>query len=162
MAEIRPDQYQNRDKQKDVEIKRDVKLYITKSYVIEVFLCNSMFNPMTTFPASWFEIPEFDMLIYEVLCHLKRHDLNLSMTKLASCIFTMWSSCAGQTCYLRTCKTEKFSCRQENTHCQAFFQNSFSSLLSILVGDSRDFWIHILKHFHILFCWSIVFLSSWC
>lgn len=88
--------------------------------------------------------------------------VNFSMTKLASCIFTMWSSCAGQTCYLRTCKTEKFSCRQENTHCQAFFQNSFSSLLSILVGDSRDFWIHILKHFHILFCWSIVFLSSWC
>ena len=53
-----------------------------------------MFNTMTTFPASWFKIPEFDMLIYEVLCHLKRHDLNLSMIKLASCIFTMWSSYA--------------------------------------------------------------------
>jgi len=46
-AEIRPDQYQNGDKQKEVKIKQDVKLYITKSYVIEVFLYNSMFNPMT-------------------------------------------------------------------------------------------------------------------
>jgi len=48
MAEIRSDQYQNRDKQKDVEIKRDVKLYITKSYMTVVFLCISMFNTLTT------------------------------------------------------------------------------------------------------------------
>lgn len=88
--------------------------------------------------------------------------VNLSMTKLIAGIFNVWSSCVGQTCYLRTREIEKFSYRQDNSHCQAFFQNSFSSLLSILVGDSRDFWIHILKHFHILFCWSIVFLSSWC
>jgi hypothetical protein len=27
-------------------IKRDVKLYITKSYVIQTFLCQRMFNPM--------------------------------------------------------------------------------------------------------------------
>lgn len=50
MAEIRPDQYQNGDKQKGVEIKRDVKLYITKSYVIEVFLFYSMFNPLVISP----------------------------------------------------------------------------------------------------------------
>ncbi len=60
---------------REVEIKRDITLYLTKSYVMEVFLSNSMFNTMTTFPASWFKNPEFDMLIYEVLCHLKRHDL---------------------------------------------------------------------------------------
>ncbi len=47
MAEIRSDQYQNGDKQKDAEIKRDVKLYITNSYVIDVFLCQRMFNTMT-------------------------------------------------------------------------------------------------------------------
>ena len=52
MAEIRPDQYQNGDKQKDLEIKRDVKLYIMKSYVMELFLCNSMFNTMATFTAD--------------------------------------------------------------------------------------------------------------
>ena len=49
MAEIRPDQYQNGDMSKDVEIKRDVKLYITKSYMMAVFLCNSMFNTIIPF-----------------------------------------------------------------------------------------------------------------
>ncbi len=33
---------------KGVRIKQNVKLYLIKSYVMEVFLCNSMFNPMTT------------------------------------------------------------------------------------------------------------------
>jgi len=47
MAEIRSDQYQNGDMNRGVKIKRDVKLYFTKSYEIAVFLCNSMFNPMT-------------------------------------------------------------------------------------------------------------------
>jgi len=32
---------------KGVKIKQDVKLYLTKSYVMEVFLSNSMFNTMT-------------------------------------------------------------------------------------------------------------------
>jgi hypothetical protein len=48
MAEIRPDQYQNGDKQKDIEIERDVKLYTTKSYEIAVFLFNRMFKTFNT------------------------------------------------------------------------------------------------------------------
>ncbi len=49
MAEIQANRCQNSDMQKGVKIKRDVKLYLTKSYVMAVFLCISMFNPMTTF-----------------------------------------------------------------------------------------------------------------
>ncbi len=63
MAEIRPDQYQNGDKQKDVEIKRDVKLYLTKSYVIAVFLCISMFNPLFALPPGWLKISWVDAFI---------------------------------------------------------------------------------------------------
>jgi len=49
MIEIHPDQYQNGDKQKDIETERDVKLYITKSYVMEMFLCQRMFKTFTIF-----------------------------------------------------------------------------------------------------------------
>ena len=52
-----------------------------------------MFNTMTTFTASWFKIPEFDMLIYEVLCHLKRHDLNLSTTSWHRYIYHVVKLC---------------------------------------------------------------------
>ena len=51
MAEIRAKRCQNGDTQKGVEIKQDVKLYIINSYVIEVFLFNSIFNTM--FKKSW-------------------------------------------------------------------------------------------------------------
>ncbi len=44
MAEIRPDRYQNGDKQKDIEIMLIVTVYFAKSYAMEVFLCISMFN----------------------------------------------------------------------------------------------------------------------
>ena len=46
MSEIGANRCQNSDMQKGVEIKWYVRLYLTKSYVIEVILCNSMFNPM--------------------------------------------------------------------------------------------------------------------
>ena len=46
-----------------VKIKRDVKLYLTKSYKMAVFLCHSMFNPLATFTANQFIIPAFDTLI---------------------------------------------------------------------------------------------------
>ncbi len=55
MAEIRPDQYQNGDKQKDVEIKRDVKPYITKSYMIGMFIRKRMFN---TLPPYYFYLKQ--------------------------------------------------------------------------------------------------------
>jgi hypothetical protein len=63
MAEIRANWCQNGDKQKGVKIKRDVKLYLTKSYVTEAFLCHSMFNPLTAYSANQFKIPTFDTLI---------------------------------------------------------------------------------------------------
>ena len=40
------------DMNRGVKIKRDVKLYLTKSYKMAVFLCHSMFNTMTTFSAD--------------------------------------------------------------------------------------------------------------
>jgi len=58
--------------QKDVKIKRDVKLYITKSYAMEVFLRHSMFNPLTAFSTNWFRTPDFDTLIMSLLVIFKR------------------------------------------------------------------------------------------
>ena len=46
-----------------VEIKLNVRLYLTRSYVMAVFLCISMFNPMTAFSADIFKNPEFDTII---------------------------------------------------------------------------------------------------
>jgi len=80
MAEIRPDQYQNGDKQKNVEIKRDVKLYFTKSYVMAVFLCISMFNTLSTFSADLFDIHKFDLLFmkYYVMATVCQGDQDLT------------------------------------------------------------------------------------
>ena len=61
--QIRASWCQNGDKNRGVEFKLNVKLCITKSYEMEIFLCHSMFNPMTTFSADWFKIPEFDVFL---------------------------------------------------------------------------------------------------
>ena len=47
MAEIRANWCQNGDKQQSILIKRNVSMYFERSYITGVFLCHSMFNPMT-------------------------------------------------------------------------------------------------------------------
>lgn len=44
MAKIRATWYQNGDMHKSVKIKRNIKLYHAKSYVMRVFLFNRMFK----------------------------------------------------------------------------------------------------------------------
>ena len=46
MDEIHANRCQNGDMHKDFKIKRNVTLYFTSSYVMAVFLCISMFNPI--------------------------------------------------------------------------------------------------------------------
>ena len=48
MAEIRANWRQNGDMHKSVKIERVIKLFITKSYVMVLFLCHSMFNTIFT------------------------------------------------------------------------------------------------------------------
>jgi hypothetical protein len=48
-AEIRPDQYQNGDMNRKVEIEQNVTIFFARSYVMVVFLRNSMFNTFPTF-----------------------------------------------------------------------------------------------------------------
>ena len=47
MAEIKANRCQNGDMNQSLQIKRDVKPYLTKSYVMGTFLCQRMFNPLT-------------------------------------------------------------------------------------------------------------------
>ncbi len=63
MAEISSKQCQNGDINRGLKIKRDVKLYFTKGYVTEAFLCNSLFNPMTAFSDNLLRIPKLDTFI---------------------------------------------------------------------------------------------------
>jgi len=49
MAEIRPHQYQNGDMNRGIEIDWNVKPYITKGYVAEDILCNSLFKTFAVF-----------------------------------------------------------------------------------------------------------------
>jgi len=62
-AETRSDQYQNGDKQQGVLIKSDVRLYLTKSYVMQCFLCISVSNLVYAFSANRFKVLDFGMLI---------------------------------------------------------------------------------------------------
>ena len=45
--EIQSKQCQNGDKNQGIKIKRDIKLYLSKSYEMAVFLCQRMFNTIT-------------------------------------------------------------------------------------------------------------------
>jgi hypothetical protein len=48
---------------KVVKIEQGINRYLTRSYIMVAFLCNSMFNPMTVFSASQVKIPKFDTII---------------------------------------------------------------------------------------------------
>jgi len=63
MAKIRATWYQNGDMHKSVKIKRNIKLYHAKSYVMRVFLFNRTFNSNVYFSGNRLKIPEFDTLI---------------------------------------------------------------------------------------------------
>ena len=57
MAEIQASWCQNGDINKGVKIKQVITLHITESYMMAVFLCQRMFNPMTAFYANRFKTP---------------------------------------------------------------------------------------------------------
>ena len=54
------------------EIRQSLTEYVTRSYVIEAFLCKRMFNPLTTFSFNQVKIPRIDTLIMSLLVIFKR------------------------------------------------------------------------------------------